>query len=373
MQLSQSPPKFPVPFANSATPSYIRDIPQGSQVGIVNGAASLETGFPPLNFLPVGSGGVPPFGQDMNGILRQITQWSRWQATGALNLWDSAFATAIGGYPRGALLSSITPGVAWLSTAENNLTNPDGGTAVGWQPVLTGASVPQTSLVHAGTDTSTTANLISIPTLVPPVSALANYQVFEIIPANSISGATSVSIQNFGSVPLKRSNGSDVRDGDCPAGQPFLAAFLNGVLRRLDLAPSEIAGLVTSGPAVTNYLTQNYYAPPGSGLVGSGAYFGWMPGATGSFTITGGFVAQYDGVVFASSNLNTTPSTGGFSNGVQVNAISGAADNIVGASISVCTAKVNRGDTVTIKSTCIANGSIQYPASQYLNWLFAPA
>ncbi|TIW87308.1 MAG: hypothetical protein E5V52_04410 [Mesorhizobium sp.] len=52
MKLSALPAKFPVAWGASASPSYIRSIPLGSQIGIVNGAASLTDGFPPLNFLP---------------------------------------------------------------------------------------------------------------------------------------------------------------------------------------------------------------------------------------------------------------------------------------------------------------------------------
>lgn len=277
MQQSQAPAKFLVPWANSAGPSYIRDIPVGSQIGINNGAASLETGFPPLNFLPVGSGGVPPFGQDMQGILKQITQWSRWQAMGALNLWDSAFATAIGGYPRGALLSSTTAGLAWLNTVDNNLTNPDGGGAAGWVPIMTGASVPQTSIIHAGPDTSTTPGVITIPVLTPSISSLLNYTIFEIVPALDIVGPTNVQIQAYGSLPLKRNDGGDVKQGDGPAGRPFLVAFFNGALRYLSQAPSEIASYLTNGggqTTVVNLIQNNFskgsligrqnYAAPGT-------------------------------------------------------------------------------------------------------------
>ncbi|GJD63741.1 hypothetical protein [Methylobacterium frigidaeris] len=249
MQQSQAPAKFPVPFGNSAGPSYIRDVPQESQVGINDGAASLETGFPPKNFQPVGSGGVPPFGQDMNGILKRITQWSRWQAAGATNLWDSAFATAIGGYPRGAVLGSTTPGLLWVSVADNNLTNPDGINADGWRAVLTDAAVPSTALVRAGADTSGTANQIVIPAVAPALNGLQNYQVFEIIPNVSVTGSTTVRLASYEPIPLKRRDGGDLQNGDAPVGQPFLAVFLNGVLRSLGMRPSEIVALINSSIA----------------------------------------------------------------------------------------------------------------------------
>jgi len=56
------PPKFPIPFANAAGPSFIRPIPTASQIGIQDGAASLTDGFPPDCFTPVVAGGTPPFG-----------------------------------------------------------------------------------------------------------------------------------------------------------------------------------------------------------------------------------------------------------------------------------------------------------------------
>lgn len=135
MTSSQIPSKFNIPWGNSAGPAYIRSIPQSSQIGIQNCAASLTDGFPPLTFTPSGAGGCPPFGQDFNGILKQITQWAQWQSAGGPVFWDSAFSTAVGGYPKGATLqSSVLPGRIWFSTAENNTTNPDDqtGAAAGW-------------------------------------------------------------------------------------------------------------------------------------------------------------------------------------------------------------------------------------------------
>ena len=133
MDASSIPTKFPIPFANSSGAGYIRQVPTASQIGIQNGAASLTDGFPPLNFLATGSGGVPPFGQDHNGILNQATAWLRWmQAGGGIIPYDATFQTAISGYPNGALVASTTTaGLVWRSTADNNTTDPDTGGA-GW-------------------------------------------------------------------------------------------------------------------------------------------------------------------------------------------------------------------------------------------------
>ena len=131
MQSSQIPSKFQIPFANGAGSGYIRQIPVASQISITPGAASLTDGFPPLTFIPEGSGGIPPFGQDMNGILNEITAWIQWGNAGAPVIYDATFSAAIGGYPKGTILTSAAGGSWWLSTAENNATDPDTGGA-GW-------------------------------------------------------------------------------------------------------------------------------------------------------------------------------------------------------------------------------------------------
>ncbi|MDP4023716.1 hypothetical protein Q8W71_13855 [Methylobacterium sp. NEAU 140] len=132
MQASQLPAKLTIPFANAAGAGFIRSVPTASQIGINSGAASYTDGFPPVCFSPVGSGGIPPAGQDFNGVLNAITAWTRWQAAGGTVPFDSAFALAVGGYPKGAIVQSTASGVLWLNTADGNSTDPDGGGAANW-------------------------------------------------------------------------------------------------------------------------------------------------------------------------------------------------------------------------------------------------
>lgn len=146
MQASDIPAlKFPIAFASAAGGAYVRNIPEASQIGINDGWASLETGFPPLTMDPVGT---PPFGQDFNGILRQLSQWARWLNAGGQVGYDAAFAAAIAGYPKGALLRSADSTFFWISTADDNATDPDAGGA-GWLPLLTLTNTPQGRLTLA--------------------------------------------------------------------------------------------------------------------------------------------------------------------------------------------------------------------------------
>lgn len=150
MLVSAIPTKIPTPFANGAVPPYTRAVPIPSQIGIQAGAASFTDGFPPVTFLSVGAGGTPIWGADVNGLLNQMTQWLRWTMAGAPVAWDSAFSTAIGGYPAGAVVgSTVTLGLFFVSMADNNTTTPDSGGA-NWSPfsVLGGFTTGDVKLTY---------------------------------------------------------------------------------------------------------------------------------------------------------------------------------------------------------------------------------
>ena len=160
MTQSSVPPKFPIPWGSSAGPAYIRAIPQSSQIGIQNCAASLTDGFPPLTFVPSTAGGCPPFGQDMNGVLKQLSQWSQWSGAGATPLYDSSFSSSIGGYPSGAVLANAsTPGCFWISTVDNNSSNPDSGGA-NWNFNCPGGGIGGTSTGSANAQASSGTPMI---------------------------------------------------------------------------------------------------------------------------------------------------------------------------------------------------------------------
>lgn len=147
MKSTDIPTKFQIPFGNSAAAGTIRPVPIADQTASSPGAASLTTGFPVATGQPLASGGVPPAMQDFNGILNQITAWSRWQNAGALVSFDTTFAQAIGGYPAGAILASTTAGVLWLSVVDSNTTNPDGASASGWIAVASTNTPAKGSLI----------------------------------------------------------------------------------------------------------------------------------------------------------------------------------------------------------------------------------
>lgn len=146
MQLTNTPAKLVLPFANAGGKNTI---PAASQIGITAGAASLTDGFPPLTRTPIASGGVPPSGLDMNGILYQLSAIIRWANAGGGYAYDSTFAndSNVGGYPKGARIMRSDGLGYWLNIAENNTTDPEGGSPANWVPDFTSgvAAVTMTS------------------------------------------------------------------------------------------------------------------------------------------------------------------------------------------------------------------------------------
>ena len=104
--------------------------------------ASYEQGFPALNMTPIAAGGVPPSGQDFNGILYDISNAAMWQQAVGILPWSAEFAQSpvSGGYPKNALV--IHNAMLYQSSVDNNTETPGAGT--NWLGVgVSNASQPQ--------------------------------------------------------------------------------------------------------------------------------------------------------------------------------------------------------------------------------------
>lgn len=210
MQASDLPSRFNIPFADAAGPSYIRTVPEASQIGIQDGAASLTDGFPPDCFTPVTSGGTPPFGQDFNGLFNQITKWNQWQAAGGPIKYNAAFSSAIGGYPQGAtVMSATTVGLFWLSTADNNTTDPDAGGA-NWRAFSPGASGAYG--VAGGTGDALTL------TLSPAIPSYYDGLQLVIKAAAANTGAATINVNGKGAKSIVNYDGTTLLANEIIAG-----------------------------------------------------------------------------------------------------------------------------------------------------------
>lgn len=127
------PPEIVEAFGINAGGGFITNpIPVPSQIGTNPGAASFNDGFPPATMTPKESGGVPPAGPDMNGILYMISAAVAALNAGQFYPYSATLSTAMGGYKLGALLLKADGSGFWFNLVASNTTNPDAAGA-GWQ------------------------------------------------------------------------------------------------------------------------------------------------------------------------------------------------------------------------------------------------
>jgi hypothetical protein len=199
MDLTNIPTLVAVPFASGAGAGYRNTIPVASQIPVTPGAASFTDGFPPVTFQPIASGGVPPYGADVNGILYALSNMARWDQAGGRYYYDATFSTAITGYPKGATLNRTDNLGAWLNTVDNNTTDPNSTSSAGWVPVRANA-VAVSIAVSVGANTPTkeklgsqvivcTGSIATAATLVLPLTAGAVYVVH-----NNTTGAGALTV-----------------------------------------------------------------------------------------------------------------------------------------------------------------------------------
>jgi hypothetical protein len=279
MRASQIPTKFPIPFANNAVSADINPIPQASQIGITNGAASLVDGFPPNCFLPIGAGGVPPWGRDFNGLLNQISAWVQFaDNAGCSPTFDSTFSGQIGGYPQGAVLMSATGTtdntVLWLSVVDNNTNNPDttyGGSgawlAIGWVAGI------QNELYTYAQDTGSINALVIAPQ--PPPASYVAGQRWNVKVANTNTGASTINVTGVSGTATALLGARNILYGD------GLTTLGPGALNS-----GGITALVYDGTEfqIENVLPQNLFVPSVyyvNGGIGNDTYNG-LSGTVGA-------------------------------------------------------------------------------------------
>lgn len=162
MQYSQIPAALTKAFAASGDKNAIPTDANSST--LANGLAAFSSGFPPVTSLPASAGGQNPVREDFNGVLGMLTTIHQWQMTGSARKYESTFSTAIGGYPNFAVLVKSSGSGFWISTADNNTTDPDSVGSANWKDLsafLTGSFIDK---LPTGTVDAMVAS-ITLPTL----------------------------------------------------------------------------------------------------------------------------------------------------------------------------------------------------------------
>ena len=278
MQLSAAPAKITVPFANSGGKN---SIPVASQIGITPGAASFTDGFPPLTRTPVASGGVPPAGLDMNGILYDVSAIVQWANGGAGYVYDAAFSTAVGGYAQGARVLRSDGNGYWLNTVDNNTTAPESGGA-GWVPddgvygvaavTMTNANVTLTALQYGQQIIKITGTLTTNVNLIFP--ALSGQWVV----LNRTTGAYSITCKTAAGTGVAVS-GTQPVVGD---GTNIYASTLTGSL----LASNNLSDLGSLSTALSNLGFTNSLGASGYQKLPGGLIIQWSAAGAAPSSVT---------------------------------------------------------------------------------------
>lgn len=124
--------------------------PKASQIGITNGAASLDDGFTVQNMTDPAAGGVPPYGVDMNGILYLLSAQVAALGAGQAPPFSATLAAAMGGYQIGAQVAFGPGGASFFMCVVDGATDdPNAGASVNWR--LIGQTSFNQTAIAAGT------------------------------------------------------------------------------------------------------------------------------------------------------------------------------------------------------------------------------
>lgn len=113
------PSKIITPWAESGMKNPIPPLADNT-----TGAAGFDLGFPDVTMTPPEAGGIPPAGQDFNGILFSLSEAVRYVQAGTTPTYSSALSVKIGGYPRGAVVCSQDGTVFYENRADSNTSDP---------------------------------------------------------------------------------------------------------------------------------------------------------------------------------------------------------------------------------------------------------
>lgn len=108
-----------VPFGENAAPETINPIPVTRDSGDDPQQATWSEGFPRVTMQPLVTGGIPPKGQDFNGILKALSEHTVFQNAGGVYRW-SADVVAAGGYDKGAVVQADDGIRSYVSITDGN-------------------------------------------------------------------------------------------------------------------------------------------------------------------------------------------------------------------------------------------------------------
>lgn len=291
MSLSR-PIKIEVPFATDGVKNII-PIPDASPL------ASWDKGFPPVTMQPLSAGGVPPAGQDFNGVLYSMSAILAWLNAGGKFVYDSEFATAIEGYDKGMVIQSDDGCSEYIALVNGVTSNPN--VAANVYPLGTDWA-PYAGAIGGDGKLTTDTGAADAYVVAPSPNDATNHYGMQVVfkAAHTNTGASTLNAGG-GVAPIKRNDGSALSAGDIVANAYYAVVFdgTNWVM----ISPVSSQSAVPSGSVMpfagaaapagyllcdgTSYSAATYaalYAVIGHTYGGSGGNFN-VPNMTGRFPI----------------------------------------------------------------------------------------
>lgn len=245
---AQIPTPWSSPFGATGTRTAIPVAPLAPN----SPNASEQGGFPPITLTPIAAGGIAPLGGNFNEAFFRCSSWNQWQSLGGPVGYNSTLSAATTGYPQGALLSAANIlGGFWLSSNDNNVTDPDTGGGgwtfvkpASWGAILTGAG---------------TANAITV-TLSPAPLSLASVvgSTLKFTVAQANTGPATIAPNGLGTPSLVRSDSSALASGDLATGVVYEGIVVStSVVQLVGSVASQIASTAPLNLAVDTSVTAN--------------------------------------------------------------------------------------------------------------------
>lgn len=145
------PTPISAPIAHEGLKFNIPENPTGSEL------ASIAEGFPEITMKALADGGLPPRGQDCNGMFYLSTDQKAYLQNGGIITFTQSVSDLIGGYPSGAYLDYINSDGIYTKVKSliddntyNFVTNPEYIDGEKWEEVNLGANQSLTNLTPEG-------------------------------------------------------------------------------------------------------------------------------------------------------------------------------------------------------------------------------
>ncbi len=145
------PTPISAPIAHEGLKFNIPENPTGSEL------ASIAEGFPEITMKALADGGLPPRGQDCNGMFYLSTDQKAYLQNGGIITFTQSVSDLIGGYPSGAYLDYINSDGIYTKVKSliddntyNFVTNPEYIDGKKWEEVNLGANQSLTNLTPEG-------------------------------------------------------------------------------------------------------------------------------------------------------------------------------------------------------------------------------